>query len=69
MNQIFKKHKFLIITIIIILLVITWIALVVDGEYGTTLFLTIPSSIAFFIGYSQRYNSESNDRFKKIIKG
>ncbi len=69
MNQIFKKHKFLIIIIIILLLVINWFALVIDGKYGTTLFLTIPSSIAFFIGYSQRYNSESNDRFKKIIKG
>jgi len=64
-----KKHKYLILTCIIILLIMAWFVLLDNGNYGTTLFFTIPSSITFLIGYSTTFNGKKFSKLKKGLKG
>lgn len=68
--NIFKKHRYLIYFLTLITLIILWVQLILKGEYGTTLFFSIPATIGFLIGYSRIYNSdEKRDRtLKKAIK-
>ena len=68
MNKFFKNHKYLITTLVIVLITL-WILLIIEGDYGNTLFFAIPASIGFLIGYRQRYKNEYDERFKKIILG
>ncbi|MFT4805389.1 MAG: hypothetical protein ACI9YE_002605, partial [Psychroserpens sp.] len=63
------KHKYLLITIVIVLLIAFWFSLIEDGNYGATLFFTIPSSIAFLIGYSKTFEGNSLNKIKKGLKG
>lgn len=63
-----KKHRFLIITLVIILLIAFWFSLMKDGNYGTTLFFTIPSSITFLIGYSKTFNGTPISKIKYGLK-
>jgi hypothetical protein len=68
MQKYFRNHKYLLITIIIFSLIFSWLVLIYKGEYGITLFFTLPTNIGFFIGYGQRYSSETGEKFRKIIK-
>lgn len=65
----FSKHKYLIISIIIIILIAVWFSLVEGGNYGATLFFTIPSSITFLVGYSKTFEGTPHDKIKKSLKG
>jgi hypothetical protein len=60
-----KKHLYFVITLSIIGLVAFWFGLIDDGNYGTTLFFTIPGSISFLIGYLKKYEGLQNSRIKK----
>ncbi len=65
-----KKRKYLIITILITSLIAFWFLLIRDGNYGTTLFFTIPSSIAFLIGYTKTFEGKTpHNNIKKGLKG
>lgn len=59
MKNYFKKHLYLTITIFITLIVLAWFFLIENGEYGVTLFFTIPISIGFAIGYTKFFNDYS----------
>ncbi|MEY8868697.1 hypothetical protein [Gaetbulibacter jejuensis] len=64
-----KKHSYLILSSILIILIISWFLLISDGNYGTTLFFSIPASIGFVIGYLQKYHGMTDTKLKVIIKG
>ncbi|PIF46561.1 hypothetical protein CLU96_3599 [Chryseobacterium sp. 52] len=51
MKTIFQKHLYLLIFIFISLIVAAWFLMVQNGEYGITMFFTIPISIGLIIGY------------------
>jgi len=65
----FKTHKYLITTLFIIILLAFWFSLIKGGNYGTTLFFAIPSSVSFLIGYSKVFNGTSINKIKKGLKG
>lgn len=69
MTPTLRKHKYLAITLTIIGLIVFWFTLVDNGNYGTTLFFAIPSTIAFLIGYSKTYNGGLTATIKKGLKG
>ncbi|BAO74818.1 hypothetical protein [Winogradskyella sp. PG-2] len=69
MHPILKKHKYLVITLVIIFLTALWFSLLENGNYGTTLFFTIPGTIAFLIGYSRSFNGGLTKTIKKGLKG
>ncbi|WP_397362004.1 hypothetical protein [Olleya sp. R77988] len=58
-----KKHPYLTLTIVIILVVV-WLLLIENGEYGAALFFAIPSSISFLIGYDRKYTETPNSLLK-----
>lgn len=65
MIEYFKKNKFILITLFIFILSIVWFNLVSNGNYGTTLFFTIPNTISFLVGYvKKRENNLSNSKLK-----
>ncbi|KAB1230914.1 hypothetical protein [Chryseobacterium viscerum] len=51
MKNFFKKHLYLSLFLTVVLIVAVWFFLVSKGEYGVTMFFTIPVSIGFIIGY------------------
>lgn len=51
MIKLFEKHLYLLVFTIIALIIIAWFLLIENGSYGITLFLTIPITIGFIIGY------------------
>lgn len=51
MNNFFKRYLYLSLFLTVVLIVAVWFFLVAKGEYGMTLFFTIPVSIGFIIGY------------------
>lgn len=63
-----KKHRYLILTLVILALIAFWFSLMKEGNYGTTLFFTIPSSITFLIGYSKTINSYPLSKIKNSLK-
>lgn len=63
-----KKYKYLYIAFAIIILIILWVTLVLDGDYGATLFFTIPSTITFLIGYSKTFNNTPVSTIKRGLK-
>jgi len=59
MIKLFEKHLYLLVFTIIALIVIAWFLLIEDGSYGITLFLTIPITIGFIIGYLSHFKDFS----------
>ncbi len=51
MKTFFKKYLYVSLFLTIVLIVGAWFFLVAHGEYGITLFFTLPTSIGFIIGY------------------
>ncbi|WP_288446821.1 hypothetical protein [uncultured Chryseobacterium sp.] len=51
MKNFFKQYLYLSLFITVALIVAVWFVLISKGEYGVTLFFTIPVSIGFIIGY------------------
>ncbi|NML69215.1 hypothetical protein HHL23_05340 [Chryseobacterium sp. RP-3-3] len=51
MKSVFKKHLYLSIFVFVTLIIGIWFLLVLKGDYGVTMFFTIPISIGFIIGY------------------
>ncbi|MDR4953916.1 hypothetical protein REB14_17180 [Chryseobacterium sp. ES2] len=51
MKNFLKRYLYLSLFLTIVLIVAVWFFLVAKGEYGVTMFLTIPVSIGFIIGY------------------
>lgn len=59
MIKLFEKHLYLLVFTIVALIVIAWFLLIEDGSYGITLFLTIPITIGFIIGYLSHFKDFS----------
>ncbi|WP_153393993.1 hypothetical protein [Chryseobacterium vaccae] len=59
MTKLFEKHLYLLVFTIIALIIIAWFLLIENGSYGITLFLTIPISIGFIIGYLKYFKDFS----------
>ncbi len=51
MKNFFKQYLYLSLFLTVVLMVVIWFFLVSKGEYGVTMFFTIPVSIGFIIGY------------------
>ncbi|WP_079242389.1 hypothetical protein [Chryseobacterium indologenes] len=51
MKNFLKRYLYLSLFLTVVLIVAVWFFLVAKGEYGVTMFLTIPVSIGFIIGY------------------
>jgi len=51
MKNFFKRYLYLSLFLTVVLIVAVWFFLVAKGEYGVTMFFTIPVSIGFVIGY------------------
>lgn len=51
MKNFFKRYLYLSLFLTVVLIVAVWFFLVAKGEYGVTMFFTIPVSIGFIIGY------------------
>jgi hypothetical protein len=62
MKNLFQKHPYItgIATSLIILL--AWFHLISEGEYGITLFLTIPATIGLIWGYNTEYGKNKSAR-------
>ncbi|KPE52872.1 hypothetical protein [Chryseobacterium indologenes] len=64
MTKLFEKHLYLLVFTIIALIIIAWFLLIENGSYGITLFLTIPITIGFIIGYLSYFKDFS---IRKIL--
>lgn len=65
MNKFFRKHFYLVIFMVVFSMAASWFFLIAEGEYGVTLFFTIPISIGFIIGYLRYFRKIG---VKKIFK-
>ncbi|KYH06893.1 hypothetical protein EGI15_19725 [Chryseobacterium cucumeris] len=57
MKNFFKRYLYLSLFLTVVLIVAVWFFLVAKGEYGVTLFFTIPVSIGFIIGYVKYFKN------------
>ncbi|KIC63730.1 hypothetical protein [Chryseobacterium taiwanense] len=64
MKNCFKKYPYITSVIVILIIILAWFHLITDGEYGITLFLTIPGTIGLIWGYNTEY--DKNHASKKI---
>ena len=55
MEKFFKQYFYLSLFLTVVLIVALWFFLIANGEYGITLFFTIPTSIGFIIGYAKYF--------------
>ncbi|RLJ33201.1 hypothetical protein CLU97_2677 [Chryseobacterium sp. 7] len=65
MKNFFKQYLYLSLFLAVVLIVGVWFFLVAQGEYGVTLFFTIPVSIGFIIGYVKYFKKIG---FSNILK-
>ncbi|MEF9479196.1 hypothetical protein ACR1PO_03600 [Chryseobacterium sp. RRHN12] len=57
MKNFFKRYLYLSLFLTVVLIVAVWFFLIAKGEYGVTMFLTIPVSIGFIIGYVKYFKN------------
>ncbi|WP_126651592.1 hypothetical protein [Chryseobacterium aureum] len=68
MKNFFKKYLYLSLFLTVVLIIAVWFFLVSKGEYGVTLFFTIPVSIGFVIGYIKHLRIGVVSILKTILK-
>lgn len=64
MENFLKKHLYLLLTIFATVIVVSWFILISNGDYGITMFFTIPISLGFALGYFKEFKDTS---VKKIL--